>query len=239
LPRKPPSGIQENVVNTLIAVADKLWTVRAPQTFVGLHIGTQMTIVRLSGGGLLLHSPIAITPELTAAIDALGPVQHVVCPNLFHHLHAGSALAAWPTAKLHGPEALHRKRKDLRFDCVFGETLPPELAADLVAITIDGSLLKETVLFHKATKTLITADLVENFSHAEHAPTRWYLKLGGIYGRVGWHPLLRMMYVRRSKARLSMKRILDLPFERVLVAHGNNIDSDAHQVIERALRWLM
>ncbi|HEY1075293.1 MAG TPA: DUF4336 domain-containing protein [Fontimonas sp.] len=219
-------------------IAENLWTVRAPQTFVGLHIGTQMTVVRLSGGGLLLHSPIAIAPELRDQIEALGPVQYVVCPNLFHHLHAGGAVAIWPEAKLYGPAALQRKRKDLSFDGLLGETLPPSWRADLVGVTIDGSLLGETVLFHAASKTLITADLIENFSHSDHTPTRWYLKLGGIYGKPGWHPLLRMMYIKRRKARASMQRILDLPFERVLVAHGANIERDARAIIRDGLRWL-
>ena len=207
---------------SLLPIVDNIWTVRAPQAFFGLHVGTQMTIVRLPGGGLLLHSPIPVTPEIKAAIDALGPVRHIVCPNSFHHLHAGSALAAWPQAKLHGPEALHRKRRDLRFDAVFGEAPHPDWADELIGITIDGSLLGETVLYHKASKTLITVDLIENFSHHDHTPTRWYLRLGGIYGRAGWHRLLRAVYVNRRKARASLQRILALPFERVLVAHGDN-----------------
>jgi hypothetical protein len=220
-------------------IAEGLWTVRAPQAFLGLHVGTQMTVVRLSGGGLLLHSPIAITPELKASIDALGPVRHIICPNMFHHMHAGSALAVWPQAMLHGPAALQRKRKDLHFDAEFNERPHPDWAQDLLPITIEGSLLGETVLFHTASKTLITVDLIENFSHADHAITRWYLKLGGIYGRAGWHPLLRATYLNRRKARASMQRILALPFERVLVAHGEDIGHDAHAVIRDGLRWLL
>jgi hypothetical protein len=227
-------------VERLQSVAEGLWAVRAPQQFMGMHVGTQMTIVRLSGGGLLLHSPIPITPELKVQIDAIGPVRHIICPNLFHHLHAGSALAAWPQALLHGPEKLQRKRKDLRFDAVFSEAPHPDWANDLTGITIDGSLLGETVLYHKASKTLITVDLVENFSHHDHVPTRWYLKLGGIYGRVGWHRLLRAVYVNRRKARASMQRILALDFERVLVAHGDhNIERDARRVIEGGLGWML
>ncbi len=223
----------------LTPVVDGLWTVRAPQTFIGLHVGSQMTVVRLSSGGLLLHSPVHISPQLQQEIDAAGPVHHVVCPNLFHHMHAGSALAAWPQAKLHGPEALHRKRKDLRFDAIFGEVLPHDWQDDLLAVTIEGSLLSETVLYHIPSKTLITADLVENFSHADHTLTRWYLKLGGILGRVGWHPLLRATYLNRRKARASMQRILALPFERVLVAHGDNIERDAKALIRSGLDWLL
>ena len=224
----------------LVPVAENLWSVRSPLAFFGLQVGTRMTVVKLSSGGLLLHSPIAIPPELKAEIDALGTVRHIVAPNSFHHLYAGPAKALWPQALLHGPKALQAKRKDLAFDAVFSEaTAPADWSPDLVPITIEGSLLGETMLYHPATRTLITADLVENFHHHDHAPTRWYLKLGGIYGRAGWHPLLRLTYVNRKKARASMARLLALPFERVIVAHGDNVERDAQQTIRDGLRWLL
>lgn len=222
----------------LIPVAEGIWCAAAPQTFIAFHIGTRMTVVRLSGGGLLLHSPVPVTPELRAEIDALGPVKHIVCPNLFHHLYAGQAAAAWPQALLHGPAKLHAKRRDLAFQAVLTDQPHADWAADFELLTIEGCLLGETVFYHRPTRTLIAADLVENFKDASHAPTRWYLKLGGIYGKPGWHPLLRMMYIKRRKARASMQRILDLPFERVLVAHGANIERDARAIIRDGLRWL-
>jgi hypothetical protein len=229
---------EPDTVQTLEPIADNLWTARAPQTFFGLHIGTQMTVVRLSGDGLLLHSPIAISPGLQQQIDALGPVRHIVCPNLFHHLYGGDAKQRWPQALLHGPEKLQRKRKDLRFDATLSEAPHPDWQGDLQCIHIGGSLLDETVLYHVPSRTLITVDLVENFSHHDHGPTRLYLKLGGIYGRVSWHRLLRLVYVGRRRARADVDRILALPFERVLVAHGDNIEHDAKRVIRDGLSWL-
>jgi hypothetical protein len=92
--------------------AANIWTAAASHTFTGLHVGTRMTIVRLSSGKLLLHSPIPLSNELRAAIDALGPVAHIVFPNQFHHMYAAEAAAAYPGATLHGPVALQRKRKD-------------------------------------------------------------------------------------------------------------------------------
>ena len=133
-------------MNQLQPFADDIWCVRAPLSFFSVHVGTQMTIVRLNGGSLLLHSPIPIDAALKREIDALGPVRHIVCPNLFHHLYGGDAKALWPDALLHGPAALHAKRRDLRFDGLFSEQLHPDWQADLAAITIEGSALGETVL---------------------------------------------------------------------------------------------
>ena len=40
-------------------IDDALWVAAAPQTFLGLHLGTRMTIVQGRDGGAIVHSPIA------------------------------------------------------------------------------------------------------------------------------------------------------------------------------------
>jgi hypothetical protein len=219
-------------------VAENIWVCAVPHSFVGLHVGTRMTVVRLSSGAVLLHSPVAITAELRAAIDAIGPVQHVVCPNLFHHLFAGEALSAWPIAKLHGPARLRQKRSDLRFDAVLSDTPDPDWQGDIIPVTIRGSLLGETVLFHVPSKTLITSDLVENFQSHPHWLTRTYLKMNGMFGNITWPPLMRIAYLNRRAARASMDRILDLPFERIIIAHGDLITHNARESLRNGLKWL-
>ena len=45
-------------------LAENIWVAAAPQRFLGLQIGTRMTIVRYNGGKLFLHSPVPLTQEL-------------------------------------------------------------------------------------------------------------------------------------------------------------------------------
>lgn len=220
-------------------IADNLWSVPAPQRFLGVHVGTRMTVIRLANGGLVLHSPVPLNAELRRELDALGPVQHIICPNHYHHLHAGEAVAAYPQALLHGPAKLQRKRTDLKFGATLTETPHADWQDQLIPYHIDGSLLDETVFYHLPSRSLITVDVVENITHCAHAPTRWYLRLGGIYGRVGWHRLMRGVYRNRAAARASFERILRLPFERVVVAHGEVIERDAHGKLRRGLAWLL
>ncbi|MFL9873828.1 DUF4336 domain-containing protein [Paraburkholderia megapolitana] len=219
-------------------IAEDIWVSKAPHSFLGLHVDTRMTVIRLSSGKVLLHSPVPITPELRASIDAIGPVGHVVCPNLFHHVYAQQALTTYPDARLHGPEKLHRKRRDLRFDAVLSEEPDPDWRNDLVSISITGSLLKETVFYHPASKTLITSDLVENFKAHSHWLTLGYLKLNGMLGNVTWPPMMRVVYTNRRAARESVARILALPFERVVVAHGDVITDNARETLRKGLEWL-
>jgi hypothetical protein len=166
-------------------------------------------------------------------------VAHIVCPNSFHHLYAGPALAAFPGARLYGPAALQKKRSDLHFDATLSETAPESWQGTLQALAIRGCLLNETVFFHAASGTLITSDLIENFTHCEHGFTRAYLKLGGVFGKPGWHPLLRTVYYKRADARQDIERILALPVERLVIAHGDIVTTDPKGAIREGLRWLL
>ena len=57
-----------------------LWITDSPLRFLGVEMGARMTVVRLPDGKLLLHSPIAPTPELVREVEALGPVAFLVRP---------------------------------------------------------------------------------------------------------------------------------------------------------------
>src|SRR5262249_11895661 len=156
-----------------------IWIAAMPLSFGGLRVGTRMTVVRLASGDVLLHSPVRLTLPLRAEIDAIGPVRHIVCPNLFHHLYAGEAQAAWPQARLHAPAKLKAKRKDLRIDALLSDTPDLDWQDELVPVTITGSMLAETVLYHAPSHTLITSDVIENFHSHPHWFTRGYLRLNG------------------------------------------------------------
>jgi hypothetical protein len=225
-------------MSTLQPIAQNIWTALAPHSFAGLHVGTRLTVIRLSSGKLLLHSPIPLDSELRVAIDASGPVAHIVCPNRFHHMYAAESVVAYPHAMLHGPAALQSKRKDLHFDAVLTDQPHPDWRGDLELVTIEGCMLGETVFYHPATRTLVACDLVENFHDSPHWLTRNYLRLGGILGRVGWHPLLRITYRDRKRARACVDRLLAWPFERVVLAHGDLLTDNANALVREGMSWL-
>jgi len=219
-------------------LADNLWIAFHDHRWLGLHVGTRMTVVRLTNGSLWLHSPVHISARLREELDGLGQVTHIVCPNLYHHVYAGEAVEAYPRAMLHGPHALRQKRKDLSFAADLSDTPHPDWADDLKQVTIEGCLLAETVFFHPASRTLISSDLVENFRTSPHWPTRLFLNICGIRGQITWNPLLRFVYRDRKVARACIDRVLTWPFERVVIAHGDIIVDHAHEGVERGLSWL-
>jgi hypothetical protein len=217
---------------------DGLWVASAPQTLLGIQLGTRMTVVRLPAGGLLLHSVVPMTATLRSAVEALGPVQHVVLPDLYHHLHVGPWSLAFPKARIHAPPGMAKKRPDLRIDAELSEVPHPDWASTLKPFFISGCGLRETVFLHSATRTLLVADLVENFHESPHWVTRTYLRAGGIYGRVGFSRLLRWLYRDRPRARASVERLLAEDFDRMLLTHGQPIPHGAKQALRLAYDWL-
>jgi hypothetical protein len=223
---------------TLQPVAAGIWTARAPLRFLSFEIGTRMTVVRLPDGSLLVHSPIRLDAVLRKDLDALGPVRHVVCPNLFHHTFAGPVLEAYPEAVLHAPAALGKKRRDLTIGRALGPTPPAEWQGALVPVSIEGSMMNETVLFHEASGTLVSSDLLEYFASCDELWTRTYLRAAGVYQKATWNRLLRFLYRDRRAARRSIDRLLELPVERISIAHGDLIERDARDVLRDGFAWL-
>ena len=78
----------------LRALAPDLWVTERPLRFLGIKMETRMTVARLPGGALWIHSPVPLAPELRKELDALGSVRFVVAPNRFHHLSVGDYATA-------------------------------------------------------------------------------------------------------------------------------------------------
>lgn len=126
----------------LTPFAEGLWTSSAPVRFLGMRLSATMTVFRLADGSLLLHSPVAMTSARRAAVEALGPVGHLYSPNLYHHLRIGEWAAAFPSARLHAPWGLAKKRPDLRIDRTHGDLPEPAFAGIVDELRIDGFRLQ-------------------------------------------------------------------------------------------------
>lgn len=219
-------------------VATDLWCAAIDHTFLGAHVGTRMTVIRLPGGALWLHSPIAMDETLRAEVDALGVLAHIVAPNLYHHVYAGAWKTAYPDATLWGAPGLAKKRKDLGFDATLGELPDPAWAEVIDQVPLRGCMFGEVVFFHRPSRTLVTADLIENFDSSPYLATRLYLKAAGIHGKPGVSRMLRPIYRDRAAVRASLEHMLAWDFERIVLAHGNPIERDAKATLRAAYAWL-
>ncbi len=225
----------------LEVVADSIWTHTQPRPFMGLRFGVRMTVVRLPDGSLLLHSPLAVTAELKAAVDQLGEVRHVVAPNKLHHLWVGDWALAYPTATLHAPAGLARKRKDLEIGRPLGEP-DPAWGGALEVLSLEGiPTFDESCFLHRDSGTLISADLVLALpSPVTHWWTRGYLKLAGIHGQPMGCSLVHKAATRDKAAfRRSIDAVIAADWSRLVVSHGVVLQrDDLHDLLREAYAWL-
>jgi len=225
-------------MSELVQHAEDVWSVAAAHRFLGLWLGTRMTVVRLPGGTLWLHSVVAVDDLLADEIQALGAVRHILLPNLYHHVYVSDAIQRWPAARVHAPAAMRHKRPDLRIDAELSETPDTEWCGELLPVHIDGSMMDETVFVHRPSRSLICADLIENFDSSPHLATRLYLKAAGLQHRVAFSRLLRPVYRDRRAARRSLERLLAVDFDRVVLTHGRVLDRGGPAAVREAYRWL-
>ena len=101
-------------------------------------------------------------------------------------------------------------------------------------------VMTEIVFFHRASRTAIFADLIENF------PPDWFTgwrglvaRLDGIVAPDGGAPReWRLSFTNRKVARAALARILAWQPEKVVMAHGQIVRSDGACFIRNAFRWL-
>lgn len=156
------------MTSPLVQVDEGIWIAEGENVdFYGFPYPTRCVIARLPGGGLWIWSPIKLTDHLRAAVEPLGTPEHLVSPNKLHHLFLADWHEAWPGSRLWGPASSIRKRQDLTFQPPL-DAAPPEEWDDLFdMVRFSGSVfMDEVVFFHRPSRTVILADLSENFSEA-------------------------------------------------------------------------
>ena len=224
----------------LRALSEDIWVADRPQRFYGLEVGTRMTVIRLADGSLLLHSPVALDAALRRELDALGPVRFAVAPNRVHHLYAGKVVEAFPESRLWIGPGLERKRPDLVYVSVLGDEAPAEWKDQVDQTFFRGRPYEnEVVFFHRASRTLILCDLAFNFGPGAAALTRLWMRLLRSYGHFGPSKLDPWLIRDRQAARQSLVRILGWDFDRVVVAHGDVLESGGHEALREGYSWLL
>lgn len=235
-------------LNALKSVASNLWIVDGPEVrFYRMGFPTRMVAVRLANGDLWLHSPVAYTQWLARDLEVQGPIRHLVAPNWIHYAGLPGWQQAYPEAVTWAaPGVRERAAKmgaKLRWDRDLGEQAPGDWAGQIEQITVHGSRMhEEVVFFHRASRTLILTDLIENFEAARvSAWQRPLLKVAGVMDPDGRAPVdLRMSFRRGHRAlAAAVERMISWAPERVILAHGRWYDRDGVGELRRAFRWAL
>jgi hypothetical protein len=210
--------------------------------FYGVRVQTRMTVVRLSDSRLFLHSPVALdAAAIRSDLDRLGEVAFIASPNKIHHLSIGEYIDAYPEAKAFASPGLPERRPDLAFDGVLGDRPDPAWAADLDQAEVRGNIFfSEIVFLHRASRTLLVADLVENFDRQTASVFgRTLARLFGVGSEPVASPEHRLYTTDAAAAAESLERIQSWDFERIVLSHGTLIESGGHAVMEAVAGQLL
>lgn len=220
-------------------IPNQIWLNQYMIRFGGMDFYARMTIIRLSNGSLMLHSPCNIDEQVKRAIDSIGTVAHIVAPGNFHHIHMASAQKLFPEAQTHICPGVERKQPGLDFDWFLGDKAPEAWSDDIEQVLVRGTrIIWEVAFFHRPSRTLVLTDLVENIGDRTEGVS-WLLKFWFKFVFRMWNkakpaPEYRMGWKDKPAAARSLERILDWDFERVVLAHGDLIETNAKAIVRDA-----
>lgn len=221
---------------------EEIWIASGPVIVsMNFRYPTRMALIRLPDRGLFVWSPVALTPDLRAAVHALGDVRFLVAPNALHHLSLPEWRAAYPRAKLYAAPGLRRRRADIPFDVDLTDAPDPAWAGEIDQAAMAGNLItNEIVFFHRRSGTALIADLIQNF------PPGWFTgwraaiaRLDGMVAREPQTPMkFRLAFVGRAAARKGLAKILAWRPRKLVCAHAPPVSDGASGIIAHAFRWL-
>ena len=214
-------------------MAENIWIVDGPAIempfgLAKVPFSTRMTVVKLANGKLRCHSPIQPEQALLDSLDQLGEVAYLIGPNKLHYAYLQAWKDLYPRAQVWLAPGIDQRARAQKMPLPQGQELidqaPPTWSAELAQHLFKGScFMQEAVFFHKASKTLILTDMIENIETHQMKPYhRLLYKLGDNAYPNGKTPRdLRLTFVGKKKAaRTSFETLKNWKPEKIILAHG-------------------
>lgn len=218
---------------------DQIWTGNYPVDLPTCPINARMSVIRLTDGRLMLHSPGDIDDATAAAIAKLGQVGHIVAPGSLHHLHVAAAQRRFPNAQTYICPGIEHKLPDLRFDWILGPRPPLAWSDTIDQVLVRGNrFVCEVAMLHKPSNTLLLVDAIEYYTD-QTDDVSWQLKAWWKWVLHMWNkpkpaPEYRFGWKDKIAARTSLEAILEWDFDKIILSHGDNITKDAKENARRA-----
>jgi hypothetical protein len=180
---------------------------------------------------------------LQQEIRAIGVPRWIVGPNRLHYWWIPQWHEAFPEADVYvAPKVLQQAGKHIDFrtrELAEGTRFPWEDA--IATFALAGSYMTEFEFFHRASRTLVLTDCIENFE-AETLDShwmRWLVRLAGALDPDGQTPRDMRYTFRKNRPQIAraVDEMVALDPERIIVAHGRWYPSDAVAELKRAFRW--
>ncbi|MDY0746325.1 hypothetical protein SNE35_17570 [Paucibacter sp. R3-3] len=214
---------------------DGLWTVAGEIAMPLGHFPRRMTIVRLADGRLVIWSAIPLQESAMLQLEDEGPIGYIVAPGVSHRLDLRPWKQRYPSALIVcAPGAREAVSEAVAVDATedpFGDA-----AVSFQAVPgVDG---KEAALLVRRSSgtSLVINDLIANVRHPEGLGAKVMARLMGFGVKEPEMPWVgEKLYVKDKEAlALALLQWSTEPaLRRIVVSHGDVIDSEPNRVLER------
>ena len=206
-----------------------------PLSAFGIDFRRCVTLLRLADGRLVIDSSAPFAAEDVAAIRHFGVPSWLVEATLMHDTFAPPVSAVFPDLPYLAPEGFS-KLSGVPTRPLYPP--PSDWAGEIEVLKVEGlRKINEHALFHRASQTLVLADLLFHFPADSRGWPRFFARYVMQLPRLsGISAFFRLMIRDREAFALSMKEMVNWDFEQIVVGHGEPIQNDAKRIFAQALR---
>jgi hypothetical protein len=215
-------------------LAHNLWIKSFPLSVLGTRHGRTVTAIRLESGKVILHSMAPFSSADVDEIRSIGEPAWLMEAMLLHDTYAREGREMFPDVPFLGPDGF-AEVVDFPIEPLL--PAPGEWNGEIEVIELKGApRLKEHVLVHHPTRTLIVADLIFNFSPQEKGWDRFFHRyIAGFKRYPGMSRIFRLCIKDKPAFQSSIDRLMSLDFDRIIVGHGEVIEHDGKALLRRGL----
>ncbi len=212
--------------DSIIEIDDGLLTVVGHITMPLMDLPRRMTVIRLSGGRLVVWSAIALGDEAMSWLESYGTPAFLIVPNDHHRLDAKIWKDRYPSLQVVAPAGAREKVEQV----VPVDTTAPDFGDPHVEfVTVAGTQDREAALIVRTKNgtTLVLNDVVGNIRDSSGIGG-WFLRRMRFAGKKPQipKPVKRLMVKDKRALRGQLLRWSEsASLKRILVSHGAPIDN--------------
>jgi hypothetical protein len=215
-------------------IADDVMLLSFPWRTLGIDFRRNVTLLRLTDGRVVVHSTAPFTEHDIAAITRFGEPSWLVEATLMHDTFAKEGRKAFPEIPYLAPGDF-AKTTGVQTESLLPQ--PRDWDGEIDVLRIEGVRTSEHALFHRRSRTLVVADLFFSFPEETSGWPRLFvrhlMRLPRLFGISFFY---RRLIIRDKLAfESSMRTLLALDFERLVVAHWQPVETDAKRAVEQAV----
>ena len=201
-------------------LSDNLWRVEG--ALPRFSMKRVMTVVRLHGGGLLIHSAIALDEASMKRLEAWGTPEILLIPHIRHRMDAPRFKRRYPALRVFAPPGvLAKARAVVAVEGAYADVPPdPAFSLELLAGTAQA---EGALLVHSNDGTsVVLNEVVFDLEPPKSAFARAALKFAGFGPGPRVTPVVKLEMVKdRAALREQLLRLAALPeLVRLIVSHS-------------------